>query len=101
MLQEQSAVNCSGSRGKRLRTLSEEDQNVDYGTSPVTVPEIHDKDDEEEDEESRKKVYSTLILCFSFCSYTTSVWHTVRIWVLIFFLFPTLLPLNSISQYDT
>lgn len=49
-----------------MRTLSEEDQNVDYGTSPVTVPEIHDKDDEEEDEESRKKVYSTLILCFSF-----------------------------------
>ena len=94
-------MNCSGSRGKRLRTLSEEDQNVDYGTSPVTVPEIHDKDDEEEDEESRKKVYSTLILCFSFCSHTTSVWHTVRIWVLMFFLFPTLLPLNGISQYDT
>ena len=68
MLQEQSAVSCSGSRGKRLRTLSEEDQNVDYGTSPVTVPEIHDKDEEEEDEESRKKVYSTLILCFSFCN---------------------------------
>lgn len=68
ILQEQSAVSCSGSRGKRLRTLSEEDQNVDYGTSPVTVPEIHDKDDEEEDEESRKKVYSTLILCFSFCN---------------------------------
>lgn len=68
ILQEQSAVSCSGSRGKRLRTLSEEDQNVDYGTSPVTVPEIHDKDDEEEDEESRKKVYSTLILWFSFCN---------------------------------
>ena len=51
-----------------MRTLSEEDQNVDYGTSPVTVPEIHDKDDDEEDEESRKKVYSTLILCFSFCN---------------------------------
>lgn len=68
ILQEQSAVSCSGSRGKRLQTLSEEDQNVDYGTSPVTVPEIHDKDDEEEDEESRKKVYSTLILCFSFCN---------------------------------
>ena len=49
-----------------MRTLSEEDQNVDYGTSPVTAPEIHDKDDDEEDEESRKKVYSTLILCFSF-----------------------------------
>lgn len=55
LISEQTAVDCSGSRSERLRTLSEEDQNVDHGTPPVTVPEIHDKDDVEDDEESRKK----------------------------------------------
>ncbi|PFX14927.1 2-hydroxyacylsphingosine 1-beta-galactosyltransferase [Stylophora pistillata] len=55
LISEQTAVDCSGSRSKRLRTLSEEDQNVDHGTPPVTFPEIHDKDDVEDDEESRKK----------------------------------------------
>ncbi|KAL9978691.1 hypothetical protein ACROYT_G016239 [Oculina patagonica] len=54
-INEQSTAECGGSRNKRLRTLSEGDNNADHAIPPVAVSDIHDKEDEEGEDENKKK----------------------------------------------
>ena len=55
-LKEQSPVECSASRNKRLRSLPQEENTADNGESPGGVDLAdHENDDIEEEEEDNKR----------------------------------------------
>ena len=55
-LKEQSPVECSASRNKRLRSLPQEENTADNGESPGGVDLAdHEKNDIEEEEEDNKR----------------------------------------------
>ena len=53
-LKEQSPSECSGSRSKRLHTLSEEEKTADHGVLPSVSSDVHNKEDDEEEDNKRK-----------------------------------------------